>query len=243
MYELYYWPGLQGRGEFVRLALEEAGADYADVVRQSGRGKGVAAMMKIMESRKQANIPFAPPFLRDGEILISHVANILMYLGPKLGLAPKSDALRFFVNGLQLTITDLVAEAHDAHHPISSELYYEDQIEAAKERTQVFIKSRVPKFMGYFERVLTQNPQGATYTVGGGLTYVDLSLFQVMEGLRYAFPRATRGFSARYPALARLRGMVEERPNVKRYLDSERRVDFNETGIFRHYPELDRAAR
>jgi len=242
MYELYYWPGLQGRGEFVRLALEEAGADYADVVRQSGRGKGAAAMMKIMEGRKLANIPFAPPFLKDGDVLVSHVANILMYLGPKLALAPKSEELRFLANGLQLTITDFVAEVHDAHHPISSELYYQDQIEAAKQRSAVFIKDRVPKFMGYFERVLTQNPQGLTHAVGGALTYVDLSLFQVMEGLHYAFPRGMREFSAKYPALARLREMVKKRPNIRRYLDSERRVDFNETGIFRHYPELDRAA-
>jgi len=241
MYELYYWPGLQGRGEFVRLALEEAGADYADVARQSGKGKGVAAMMKIMESRRRADIPFAPPFLRDRDVLLSHVANILMYLGPKLALAPKSEDLRFFANGLQLTISDFVAEVHDAHHPISTELYYEDQIEAAKQRTAAFLKNRVPKFMGFFERVLMQNPEGATHAVGAALTYVDLSLFQVMEGLHYAFPRAMRGFSTRYPALAKLRGRVAARPNIARYLKSDRRVNFNESGVFRHYSELDRA--
>jgi glutathione S-transferase len=242
-YELYYWPGLQGRGEFVRLALEEAGADYVDVARQSGAGKGVAAMMKILRSRGEADIPFAPPFLRDDDVLVSHVANILLYLGPKLGLAPKSDKLRFVANGLQLTITDFVAEVHETHHPLSLDLYYEDQIEAAKQRAAGFIKHRIPKFMAYFERVLQQNPDGEALAIGGALTYVDLSLFQVIEGLLYAFPRAMHGFDAKYRALAALRGKVAARPNIKLYLKSKRRIDFNESGVFRHYPELDQAAR
>ena len=242
-YELYYWPGLQGRGEFVRLALEEAGADYVDVARQSGAGKGVAAMMKILRSSGEADIPFAPPFLRDGDVLVSHVANILMYLGPKLSLAPKAEKLRFLANGLQLTITDFVAEVHETHHPLSTELHYEDQIEAAKQRAAGFIKHRIPKFMAYFDRVLKQNPDGEAHAIGGALTYVDLSLFQVIEGMHYAFPLGMRGFDAKYPALAALRGQVRARPNIKLYLKSKRRIDFNESGIFRHYPELDQAPR
>ncbi len=238
-YELYYWDGLQGRGEFVRLVLEEAGADYVDIARGSN---GMAAMMKLLKSKTEPNIPFAPPFLKDGELIVSHVANILFYLGPKLGLAPKDEALRFVANGLQLTITDFVAEVHDTHHPLATELYYEDQKEAAKQRSQAFIEHRIPKFMGYFERVLEQNPHGSKYAVGGDLTYVDLSLFQVFEGLRYAFPRATRTLGEHYPALAALHDRVEARPNIRKYLASGRRLDFNESGIFRHYPELDQDA-
>jgi glutathione S-transferase len=241
LYELYYWPGLQGRGEFVRLALEDAGADYVDVVRQQGR-KGMAAMMRILDSKAEPHIPFAPPFLKDGDVLIPHVANILMYLGPKLGLAPKDEALRFVANGLQLTIADVVAEVHDTHHPISTDLYYEDQIDAAKARSASFIKRRIPKFLGYFERVLAQNPQGEKQAIGDSLTYVDLSLFQLVEGLHYAFPRAMKPFARKYPALARLREAVAKRPNIARYLASQRRIPFNETGIFRRYPELDKGA-
>jgi glutathione S-transferase len=240
-YELYYWPGIQGRGEFVRLALEEAGADYVDVAR-SGKA-GMAAMTKILGGKSEKHAPFAPPFLKDGAILVSHVANILMYLGPKLGLAPKDAGLNLFAHGLQLTITDFVSEAHDTHHPLSTELYYEDQVEAAKTRSANFIKHRIPKFMDYFERVLTQNPEGERYAVGGGLTSVDLSLFQVIEGLHYAFPRALKTFKSKYPALAGLAESVRERPKIARYLESDRRIKFNESGIFRHYPELDRAAR
>ncbi|PSH65639.1 glutathione S-transferase [Phyllobacterium brassicacearum] len=235
-YELYYWDGLQGRGEFVRLALEEAGADYVDVTREAN---GMAAMMRFLKSRTESQIPFAPPFLKDGDLIVSHVANILLYLGPKLGLAPEQESLRFIANGLQLTITDFVAEVHDTHHPLSTNLYYEDQKEAAKQRSADFIEHRIPKFMGYFERVLEQNPDGRKHAVGSQLSYVDLSLFQIFEGLRYAFPRATKRFSEQYPALTALHDAVGQRPNIRKYLASDRRLDFNESGVFRHYPELD----
>ena len=238
-YELYYWDGIQGRGEFVRLALEEAGADYVDMTRESGPGRGTGAMMNLMKSKAEAHIPFAPPFLRDGDLIISHVANILLYLGPKLGLAPKDEKLRYVTNGLQLTITDFVAEVHDTHHPIATSLYYEDQKDEAKARSVAFIKDRIPKFLGYFERVLEQNPAGPKHIVGDELTYVDLSLFQIIEGLRYAFPKAMRSVSTDYPLLVGLHDRVKERKNITAYLASPRRLAFNEDGIFRHYPELD----
>lgn len=238
-YELYYWDGLQGRGEFIRLALEDAGADYVDVVRGSeSEGQGTAAMMRILQGR-EPHIPFAPPFLKDGDVIVSQVANILFYLGPKLGLAPSGENLRLFANGLQLTIADMVVEAHDTHHPISSGLYYEDQKDAAKARSAEFLRHRLPKFMSYFERVLEQNPAGKTHAVGREATYVDLSLFQLIEGLAYAFPRAMSTFDRHYPALAALREKVRARPNIERYLNSNRRIAFNEDGVFRHYPELD----
>lgn len=238
-YELYYWNGIQGRGEFVRLALEEAGADYVDVTRAPGRGTD--EMVRIMNSETQQQVPFAPPFLKDGDRIVSHVANILFYLGPKLGLAPKDEALRFFLNGLQLTVTDLIAEVHDTHHPIATGQYYEDQKEPAKQRSEAFIADRIPKFLGYFERVLEQNPEGSGYAVGDSVTYIDLSLFQVMEGLAYAFPNAMRRYLGRFPALEALSETVRERRNIAGYLKSDRRLAFNEDGIFRHYPELDRA--
>ncbi|MBB4273008.1 glutathione S-transferase [Rhizobium mongolense] len=241
-YELYYWDGIQGRGEFVRLSLEEAGAEYVDVARESGSGRGISAMMSLMRSGLEPHIPFAPPFLKDGDLIIPHVANILLYLGPKLGLAPKEDGLRYVLNGLQLTITDFVAEVHDTHHPIATSLYYEDQKDEAKARSAEFIKERIPKFLGYFERVLQQNPQGPQHILGDALTYVDLSLFQIIEGLNYAFPKGMAGYQAKYPALSALHDAVARRPNIAAYLKSARRIAFNEDGIFRHYPELDKAA-
>jgi glutathione S-transferase len=235
-YELYYWPGIQGRGEFVRLALEEAGAPYVDVAREHGPGRGVKALMAMMDG---AQPPFAPPFLRDGDLVVSHVANILNHLGPKLGLAPEDEAERVFAHGLQLTITDFVAEAHDAHHPISTELYYEDQKSEAKARASAFLAHRVPRYFGYFERVLNDNPAGPAHAVGNALTAVDLSLFQIWAGMTYAFSRGFAGTEKRYPALAALAARVEQRPNIARYLASARRLPFNESGVFRHYPELD----
>jgi glutathione S-transferase len=240
--ELYYWDGLQGRGEFVRLALEEARADYVEVTRgEPSAGLGTDAMMALMESGDEPYPPFAPPFLKDGDLVIAQTANILFYLGPRLNLAPKAESLRYVANGLQLTIADMVTEAHDTHHPIASILYYEDQKEPAKARAHDFIDNRIPKFMSYFERVLQQNPAGDQFMVGDALTYVDLSMFQLIDGLLYAFPRATGRFGEHYPRLAALHDAVIERPNIAAYLQSKRRIEHNEACVFRHYPELDKA--
>ena len=235
-YELYYWPSIQGRGEFVRLALAEAGADYVDVARRKG---GVAKLEKLLESPRVTQPPFAPPFLRAGALLIGQTANILLFLGARHGLAPKSEAGRLWVNQLQLTIADLVAEAHDVHHPIGSGLYYEDQKREAKRAAKSFTVERIPKYLGYFETVLTQGR--GPYLAGARLSYADLSLLQIVEGLRYAFPRTMRRLERKIPRVIGLRNRVAARPRVAAYLASESRIPFNESGIFRHYPELDRS--
>jgi glutathione S-transferase len=232
-YELYYWPGIQGRGEYVRLALEEAGADYADVARGT---RGMAAMMKMMEGRAGAP-PFAPPFLKAGQSVIGQTANILLYLGSRHGLAPKAEAGRLWVHQLQLTVTDFVAETHDTHHPIGTSLYYEEQRGPAKKRTGEFWRERVPKYLGYFERLLEGS--GGVYLTGRRLTYIDLSLFQTVEGLRYAFPKRMKAFERKIPGLVGLHDRVAARPNLKAYLASDRRIAFNEDDIFRRYKELD----
>jgi glutathione S-transferase len=231
-YQLYYWPGLQGRGEFVRLALEDAGAPYEDVAR------GGRAGMQAMADLLAANAAYAPPVLRDGGLVISQVANILLYLAPRLDLGLTDEGSRHTANGLQLTIADLVKEVHDTHHPIASGLYYEDQKEAAKASARHFLENRAPKYLSYFEGVLAR--EGGDHLVGGRHTYVDLSMFQVIEGLAYAFPRAMASFAEQYRRLAQLRERVAARSKLVAYLASARRIPFNETGVFRHYPELDR---
>jgi len=238
-YELYYWPGIQGRGEFVRLALEAAGADYIDVARLSGRGKGVAAMQRLLDSGAQAHPPFAPPFLKAGELVIGQTANILQYLGPRLGLVPKAEAARLWAHQLQLTVTDFLAEIHDVHPPIASSLYYHQQKKEALRYSEHFLSERVPKFLGYFERVLAANSGGRGYVIGRSLSYVDLSMFQLVAGLRYAYPQAMKRRARIYRGLAALHDKVAARPSVARYLASPRRIPFNEQGIFRHYSELD----
>jgi len=235
-YELYYWPEIQGRGEFVRLALEEAGAPYVDVARR--RGYGAGAMMKMMDSPSGGRPPYAPPFLKAGRLVIGQTALILHYLGPRLKLVPRSEADRLWAHQLQLTITDLVKEIHDTHHPISSALYYEDQKPAALRYTREFWKNRIPKLLGYFEDVLERSR--GPFVFGRKLSYVDLSLFQIVDGLRYAFPRRMRRFEKNIPRLAALHERVTARPRIAAYLQSDRRIPFNEWGIFRHYPELDR---
>ena len=218
-YELYYWPSIQGRGEFIRLALEDAGADYVDVARKKN---GVELMLKKLKQHRV----FAPPFLCHGKVVVAHTALILHYLGPRLGLAPKADTARLRLHQLQLTITDFLVEVHDTHHPIANSLYYEDQKAESLRRAKLFREQRIPKFLGYFETQATLP-----------FSYVSLSLFQVMEGLRYAFPNAMQ--KTNYQNLARLHETVRERKKLKSYLMSKRRIPFNQSGLFRYYPELD----
>jgi glutathione S-transferase len=235
-YELYYWPTIQGRGEFIRLALEEAGADYVDVARRPGE-RGMAAMLQLMAGKGIAHPPYAPPFLKAGKLVIAQTAEILFYLGPRLKLAPRDEAGRLWAHQLQLTIADLVTHIHDTHHPISGSLYYEEQKPAARRRAESFWRYNGAKMLGYFERVLQGN--GGAYTVGRRLSYVDLSVFQIVDGLRYAFPKRMKRFEKKIPGLVTLHDRVAKRPPIKAYLASERRLPFNQWGIFRHYKDLD----
>jgi glutathione S-transferase len=236
-YELYYWSSIQGRGEFVRLALEETGAEYVDVARTH---VGEDRMLALLDEEGLVCPPFAPPFLKAGNRLIGQTANILLFLGERHGLAPKREAGRLWTHQLQLTLADLVAEVHDTHHPIASSLYFEDQRPEARRRAADFIANRLPKFLGYFERVLGSNPVGPAYLVGSRLTYADLSLFQVVAGLHYAFPKAMARLARRHRHVTALHARVAARNRIAAYLASERRLPFNQQGIFRHYAELDR---
>ncbi|MDV7248893.1 glutathione S-transferase [Xanthomonas hortorum] len=231
-YQLYYWTGLQGCGEFVRLALEDAGADYTDVTRVEGD----EVMNAFLEGHQAGAQPFAPPFLKAGKTMVAQVAAILHFIGQQLKLVPESDALRIQALQLQLTITDLVAEVHDTHHPIATGLYYEDQKAEAAKRAKDLRDNRLPKFLGYFEQVLQQ--AGGIHILGTH-SYVDLSLFQLISGLEYMFPKRMATLSTDLPGLKALQQRVAERPRIAAYLASERRVAFNTNGIFRHYPELD----
>ncbi|MGU3403913.1 glutathione S-transferase [Methylobacterium brachiatum] len=236
-YELHYWPMIQGRGQFVRLALEEAGAAYVDVARRDDDDGGIEPMLDRLDDPKNPRPPFAPPFLRDGAVVIGQTAAILLYLGPRLGLVGESEPDRIWTHQLQLTIADAVDEAHDTHHPLGVGLYYADQKPEAQRRAQGFRDERIPKFLGYFERVLTAN--GGEHLVGAKLSYADLSLFQLVAGLRYAFPKASAAALRETPHVALLHEAVAQRPRIAAYLASDRRIPFNEDGIFRRCPELD----
>ncbi len=240
-YELVYWPGLQGRGELIRLAFEEAGTPYRDLAKVPEEdGGGTPAVMKLLEEPGPWLTPFGPPALRHGEVVIAQTAAILQYLGPRLGLVPEDEASRLRAHQLQLTLADLVAEAHDTHHPVGVSLYYADQKPESLRRTQVFLRERIAKFFTYLDRALDSNPVGeGRHLVGGAVSYADLSTFQVVAGLSYAFPSAMRAHLRAFPRLAALHDAVAARPRIAAYLASPRRIPFNEDGIFRHYPELD----
>jgi glutathione S-transferase len=239
-YELYYWPAIQGRAEFVRLALEDAGADYLDVaLLPEEDGGGAPAMARFLEGKDIERPPFAPPFLKAGRQLIGQTANILLFLGGRLDLAPRDAAGRLWTHQLQLTLADFIVEIHDTHHPLGPTLYYEQQRAAAKRRSKEFLAHRLPKFLGYFERVLHGNDADGSGMVGTQLTYADLSMAQIIAGLRYAFPSASRTALAACPRLRALHEEVFARPRLKRYVSSKRRMAFNESDLFRHYPELE----
>ena len=240
IYQLHYWPTIQGRGEFVRLALEYAGVEYVDVARgDNAQGGGEGALMHELQRKETTHPPFAPPWLRVGDQWIGQTANILLYLGRKHGLAPSDEFGELWTHQLQLTMADFVAEIHDVHHPVGLGLYYEDQRDEAKRRAQDFRDHRVPKFLKYFETVLERNPAGSAQMVADQLTYPDLSLFQVIAGLRYAFPRLMTSIEHRYAHSMALHDRVASEPRIAAYLTSARRIAFSTEGIFRHYPELD----
>lgn len=245
-FELFYWPGIPGRGEHIRLALEEAGADYKDTAHQEDGRKAVLSQIDIGNMGDDVNPPpLAPPILKHGDLLISQTSNILLYLGPRLGLVPSAeedgDAV-YRINALALTALDgLSNEAHDCHHPIATGLYYEDQKPEAKRKAAHYIANRIPKFLGYFERVLNSKPsEGSQYLYGGKLTYADLVLFQCLNGVSHAFPKAMDRLKkeGEYKRVFELCEAVKGRPNIKKYLSSERRQKYSD-GIYRHYPELD----
>lgn len=239
-YELHYWPTLPGRGEFVRLALEAAGAAYVDVARGAeSDGLGLPAMQRLLHDPVLPTPPFAPPVLRDGDLVIAQTAAILLHLGPALKLVARSARAQVWTHQIQLTIGDMVDEAHDVHHPLGSGLYYEDQKPEALRRAHGFCTERLPKFLDWFEAVIARNPAGSRHLVGNRLSYADLSLFQLVEGLRHAFPKAAGRALGRTPAVVALHDRVARLPKVAAYLRSERRIAFNDSGIFRGYPELD----
>jgi len=244
-YELFYWPGIQGRGEFVRLAFEAAGQPYVDVARlPASRGGGSAAVARLLREPGPWLTPLGPPALRHGKVLVAQTAAILQWVAPRLGLVPRDETSRLRAHQIQLTIADLVAEVHDTHHPIAVSLYYEDQKPEAARRAAAFVRDRIPMFLGYLDRALDSNPAGkGAWLVGRGLCYVDLSTFQIVAGLRYAFPRAMERHERSVPRLATLHDRVAALPRIAAYLASGRRIPFNEAGIFRHYPELDLAPK
>jgi glutathione S-transferase len=239
-YELYYWPGIPGRGEYVRLALEAVGQPYADIAQNEEDTAEIAAKVAALLKDNPSGWPaFAPPALKAGDLVIAQTANILHYVGAKHDLAPKTDAGQFWVHQLQLTVADLVDEAHNTHHPLGPELYYEEQKDEAARMARNFRAHRLPKYLAYFTRVLEQNTESDKHLAGQSLTYPDLSLYHTLEGLHYAFPRAMAGMEADYPLLGKLRTHVGALPRIVAYRESGRCQAFNENGMFRHYPELD----
>ena len=232
---------IQGRGEVIRLSFEEAGVEYIDVARNNqGQEDNQNAIIDILQNTNLMSPPFAPPFLIDGDIIIAQAAAILQYLAPKIGLIGESQEEQIFAHQIQLTVSDFLTEVHDTHHPIASELFYEDQIEESKRRSANFIKIRIPKYLNYFEKIISNNKSNSGWLIGNSLTYPDLSLFQIIEGLHYAFPKAFANIAGNYTNTITLRDAVAARPNIASYLKSNRRIEFNTMGVFRYYPELDK---
>lgn len=233
MIELWYWPGIPGRGEFVRLALEAGGIPYRDVAIEAGDEGMTLLSRDLAEPRDRP--PFAPPYIKVDGMVIAQVANILLHLGAEHGLAPADTAGRLWTNQCQLTIADMAAEAHDTHHPVAMSAYYEDQKTEALRRAEDFRANRIPKYLTFFERALAHR---GPWLNGEAWSYADLSLFQLIEGLRFAFPRRMATVARDTPKLMALRDGVAALPELADYLASDRRQPFSE-GIFRHYPELD----
>ena len=235
-YELIYWPMLQGRGEYVRLVLEDAGVPYIDRAREAGDA-GLELVAEYLRGRAPGFRTFAPPVLKHGDLIVAQTPVICRYLGRRHGLAPLDESGDLHAQQLQLTIADLVTEAHDTHHPLGKSRYYSEQTNEAVAAARQFLEHRLPGFISYFEAILADN--GGEVLVGKDFSYVDLAIFQTLAGLEYAFPNGYAEVMRDAPGLAELRRRVVSRPRLAEYLSSTRRIAFNEDGIFRRYPELD----
>ncbi len=244
-HDLYYWPGIQGRGEFVRLIFEDAGMPYRDMARlPEAQGGGRAAILRMLDAAVPGTPPFAPPVLHTGDLWLAQTALICRHIAAPCRLLPAGETARLHAEQLMITIMDMVVEAHDVHHPLAKFLYYEEQQAEALRRAAVFHAERLPKLLGYFERALATNGAGGgPWLVGATASYVDLALFQLIAGLGYAFPQALAVRAMQAPRVMALHGAVAGRPGIGAYLASPRRLPFNEHGIFRHYPELDLPAQ
>lgn len=242
-YSLYYWPGLPGRGEFVRLVLEQAGVAYDDVARRpAAEGGGVPAIMAQLRGTGPGLRPLAPPILVHGRLRLAQMPNICAFLAARHGLVPDDEPAKAEAMQLMLTISDLVVETHDTHHPVGKGDYYEDQKPEAKRYAAQFVEQRLPKFLRYFESVLLANPHGqGRHLLGSSLTHVDLAMDQLLRGLEYAFPRAFAKLEPEIPGLLALRDHVDALPRIAEYRASPRCIPWSESGIFRRYPELDLA--
>jgi len=246
-YELLYWPGIPGRGEHVRLCFEETGTPYTDIC-NADTPTGMKDLTTLISDKNTGDKfnppPLAPRMLKHGDLLIAQTANIALYLAPKLGLAgPEDDESAIFhINQLALTALDGLSDgAHDTHHPIATGAYYEDQKEEAKKKSKDYLENRIPKFLGYFERVLHgEASKGGEWLYGGQLTYADLVFWQCLDGVSFAFPKAVEGLkkSGKYEKVFALYERVKGRESIKAYLESDRRNNYS-MGIYRHYPELD----
>ncbi|HMJ13827.1 MAG TPA: glutathione S-transferase [Polyangiaceae bacterium] len=236
-YELYYWPMIQGRGEFVRLVLEDADQAYVDVARlPENEGGGMPALRRALS---EAPLAFAPPILKYDGTWISQTTNICAFLAARHGRMPAGEGAERLASHLAATVYDFATEIHNVHHPLGSSLYYEDQKAEALRAAAAFLGHRLAKFLGFFERCIEQNAAAEPWLLGNALSYPDLWLFQIVEGLCYAFPKAMAARLPTHAKIARAREAVRTRPRLAAYLASERRIAFNEHGLFRHYPELD----
>jgi glutathione S-transferase len=236
-YELYYWPIIQGRGELIRLLLEDADQPYVDVARQpEAQGGGMAALRRVLA---EAPLAFAPPILKHGERFVMQTQEICAYLAKRHQRMPADEHGEHLARHLVATLYDFTVEIHNVHHPLGPSLYYEEQKPEALRAAGAFLEHRLPKFLGFFERCIEQQRGAEPWLIGAELCYADLWLFQVVEGLAYAFPKSMAARLPKHPQIARGRDAVRARPRLARYLGSERRIPFNEHGLFRHYPELD----
>lgn len=256
-YTLLYHPGIPGRGEYIRLALEASNTPYTDLAVEKKDGYAEvqqACMNKGLESEAGNPPIFAPPALRivggrddGGTLVISQTPNILDYLGGRVGMAGdagKEDE-KYFVAEVALTALDLSNEVHDSHHPVAVALYYEDQKEESLRRAKDLRENRIPKFFSYFARTLKHNAEKSgqgRYLVSDRLTYADTTVWQVLDGLYFAFPKemAARKEEEEFrELLGPFYDGVKEEKGIKEYLASGRRMEYS-MGLFRRYPELDR---
>ncbi|KAK4058824.1 hypothetical protein OIO90_000270 [Microbotryomycetes sp. JL221] len=249
-FEVVYHAGIPGRAEFVRLMFEATGVTYRDAPQEDGQDCIIPYVTGNFADHDKNPLPFAVPVLRHNDVVISQVPNIVLYLSsrlPPIDLdgestntaqtpAPLHDLSTFHWLEQLMTILDMNNEVHETHHPIDIRLYYEDQKAEAQKRAQAFREARIPKFLGNFENNIKKHTSGF---LNEKVSPADLALFHMVEGILFAFPERINQVKSEFPHVFKLRDTIKSSRRIQAYINSGRRIPFNNYGIFRHYTELD----
>ena len=179
------WDGVPGRAECIRLLFEYTGTPYEELKDNStlmtrivdpeivgippnlwppvlelpnGKWLGQTGVIMNYLSPKLGLAGYAKDDTdldEDEKVFLSAKTSQLVFTALDLLVEVSAVDSRRPVHGLCIMSC---SQAHNVHHPVSTNLYYEDQKAEALRAAEQFRASRLPKYMQHFQSVLETNP-------------------------------------------------------------------------------------